>query len=58
MKIKLEDGVWLMELGDIEGDPPRTTLESEAYEFSTMAYAILALKEARKYRPFVNAAIT
>ena len=55
LKVELEHGVWLAEG---EGDPPRTLDENNAREFKTMKEAVLALCEARKYRPFAKAVIT
>ena len=54
MKVLLEKDVWLAS-GD--GDPPRTLKEKNAKEFDSMEDALLALKEARKLRPFKNAQI-
>ncbi len=54
MIVKLEDGCWI---ADGVGDPPRTVVEENAKQFSTMADAHRALREARKYRPFKNAVI-
>lgn len=54
MKVLLEDGVWLT---DGEGDPPRTLVEENAEDFSSMEKALKALENARKSRPFKNAEI-
>ena len=54
MKVRLEEGVWL---ADGEGDPPRTTVESNAKEFDTFGEAWLALIAAREYRLFLDAEI-
>ena len=55
MKVLLEKGCWLT---DGEGDPPRTLVEGNAKEFDGLKEAYDALKDARKYRPFLNAEIT
>jgi len=52
--VALEEGVWL---SDGVGDPPRTLKKENALIFSSHSLAVLALKKARKYRPFLNAAI-
>jgi hypothetical protein len=54
MRVLLEKNVWL---ADWEGDPGRTTNEDNAAEFESMADAMKALEEARKFRPFKNAQI-
>ncbi len=54
MKVQLEPGVWLTE-GD--GDPPRTTVEANATEFTTQAQALKAIQEAREYRKFPRAVV-
>ena len=54
MKVLLETGVWLTEG---EGDPPRTLKKENAHDFKTLSDALIALAEARRYRPFVDAQI-
>lgn len=54
VKVKLEKGVWL-DTGD--GDPSRTLVEENAYDFENMDAALEALADARTYRPFPNAEI-
>ena len=55
MKVKLEENCWL---ADWEGDPGRTIVEENAKEYFNMKSALMALKKAREYRPFINAEIT
>jgi len=50
--VQLERNVWIAEG---EGDPPRTCDAQNAKGFASLSEAALALKEARKYRPFENA---
>ena len=50
----LDDGCWLAE-GD--GDPPRTMVRENARRFATFRKAVLALQDARKYRPFRRAEV-
>lgn len=58
MKVLLEKGVWLSgEPSSCDGDPPRTTIEENAYEFDSSEQAYKALKEARAYRRFDKAEI-
>ena len=52
--VRLEVGVWLAEGA---GDPSRTTLEPNAKLFNKFTEAKAALKQARVYRPFINARI-
>lgn len=47
--VQLDDGVWLAS-GD--GDPPRTLKLENAARFATNRKAVIALCEARKFRPF------
>ena len=54
MKVLLEPSVWLTEG---EGDPPRTFKKEDAHDFKTLSDAMIALAEARRYRPFVDARI-
>ncbi|MBE7649150.1 hypothetical protein [Tenacibaculum finnmarkense] len=52
--VQLEDGVYL---ADWIGDPGRTLKIENAKVFKNQDQATNALKEARKFRPFVNAGI-
>jgi len=52
--VKLENNVWL---SDGQGDPNRTTVQSNAKTFNDFVEAKHALVIARKYRPFFNAQI-
>ena len=54
MKVLLEKGCWL---ADWSGDPGRTILEENAKEFKTRRSANMAIKRARRYRPFEAAEI-
>lgn len=59
MKVQLEKGVWLLDCSKEEpmGDPPRTLVEGNAKDFSSMAAAKKALAKARECRSFKNAEI-
>lgn len=50
--VELGRGVWI---APIEGDPGRTLILASATRFTTKVKAQLALKRARKYRPFPDA---
>lgn len=52
--VELEPGVWM---APIEGDPGRTLVKENARIFKSENFALLGLKLARKYRPFVNACV-
>ena len=52
--IELEPALWIAEF---EGDPGRTLVEANAQEFDSHEDALTALDEARKYRPFKDAAV-
>lgn len=52
--VELEEGCWLAEG---EGDPCRTLVRGTAWVFRSLAAAKVALKMARRYRPFANAQI-
>jgi hypothetical protein len=50
--IELEPGVWLT---DGEGDPPRTLDAHHATQWDSLAEALKALEDARRFHPFTNA---
>jgi hypothetical protein len=52
--VELGPGVWI---ADIEGDPGRTLCRPSAKRFRTQHKAEVALRKARKYRPFPDAHI-
>lgn len=54
MKVELEQGVWIV---DGDGDPPRTLKQEHAKDFNTLREAMIALNQARLYRPFPNALV-
>ena len=56
MKILLEPGVWLAE-GEDEDGPPRSLEEANAREFASLHEAMIALVDARRFKPFKNAQI-
>lgn len=52
--VQLEEGVWL---APWSGDPGRTLVQESAKRYGTKRGASLALREARKCRPFANARV-
>jgi hypothetical protein len=52
--VELQTGTWL---APWLGDPGRTEVEASARRYKTEGAAKIALKYARRYRPFKNAKI-
>ena len=52
--VELEPGVWISR---IQGDPGRTLKIENAEKYAFRDHAIAALRRAREYRPFTDAAV-